>query len=155
MAALTVVGTHPFVEESIRVLADNGYRITAPRSAVLKCLAVTNKPLSPAELLKAVQGVKGGQKVDRVSVYRILEVLLQNHLVHQVGPEGKYLRCAHIHCESLNHVILVCTECGSTEEHHLPAKLLKDTFSYLQSSLKFSPTAHHFQINGLCKGCAS
>jgi Fe2+ or Zn2+ uptake regulation protein len=134
------------------ILTSTGYKITHPRKILIDLLSVANRPLRPAEICEI------GQKhdLDRVSVYRVLEVLEKVGLIHVVGDLG-YVFCSNInHFDKVNdqHLFLVCEICDSVEEAQLPVKIQNALQSYIlsESKFKFNGAA---QISGCCSKCSA
>ena len=135
-----------YLNTAIQVLEKNGFKITTPRKLVLQALQDTDQAVSPYDLQKTI-----GKQVDlnHVTIYRILEVLQDLHLVHKVA-NGGFIKCSIPDIKGCHH-FLICNSCGLTkefveEEHshpHLPAELEK----------QFVITNHTYELSGTCKTC--
>lgn len=77
-----------YEHQAVVHLKSVGLRITTPRIAVIRALAETTHVMNPYEIHTAVIG--SGRKVDVVSVYRILAMLLSEGLIHRVGLVDGY-----------------------------------------------------------------
>ena len=142
-----------FEEQSLKLLKENGARITQPRKLVISCLANSPKPLSAKEVYEQISKDSSASKIDQVSVYRILETLAELELVHQVFPSGGYMACFHSQCGSTLHVLIRCTSCESIKELDVPQETVAPMVSYLKNEQGFTPDDHVFQMNGLCSNC--
>lgn len=142
-----------YIENCLQTLRESGARITAPRRLVIQCLADAKSPLSPREILQIVKTAPDSGSLDQVSVYRILEALLELGLVHRVAPSGSFIACRHTTCVSTLHVLTRCTKCEKAVETDVPAKVVAPLLNYLKTDLKFLPQDHIFQIDGLCGSC--
>ena len=89
-----------FIAVALGAFKKAGFRITNPRRAVVQALAGSAKPMSVAEILSLVKKKHGPESVDKVSIYRTVEKLIDLSLVHRVGPAGEIFRCAHTACRS-------------------------------------------------------
>lgn len=134
------------------ILTSTGYKITLPRKILIDILSKADRPLRPVEICEI------GQKhdLDRVSVYRVLEVLEKVGLIHAVGDLG-YVFCSNInHFDHVNdqHLFLVCENCESVGETQIPEKIKNDLKSYIlqESRFKFNGA---FQIFGSCSKCSA
>lgn len=134
------------------ILTSTGYKVTHPRKILIDILSEADRPLRPVEICEI------GQKhdLDRVSVYRVLEVLEKVGLIHAVGDLG-YVFCSNInHFDHVNdqHLFLVCESCDSVEEAPLPEKIQKTLESYIfsEARFKFNGAA---QISGCCSKCSA
>ncbi len=62
-----------------------------------------------------------------MSVYRILEFLEQQQLIHRLGSQNKFIACSHIH-ENCHHQVsqfLICRDCHSVKEISIEQGLIK------------------------------
>lgn len=143
-----------FTERGVRVLKENGFRVTEPRRLILETLKRAVRPLSQLELKELIE--KETQSTfDLTSSYRILETLENLGLVHRIYPNGTFIACHHEEdCEHL-HLLLVCTHCGSIEEKAMPAAMLKYFSQQLKEISQFRMGGDAFQIKGKCQKCES
>lgn len=146
----------PYPEMAMALLKARGYRQTHPRRLVLEALDAAEAPLSPAELAERIR--ERGERGDVVSVYRILQTLEENDLVHRVLTTGKFRRCrltpehdCHRHQLQHCHHNLVCRACGAIEEIHCPGMELIEQALATQS--RFAIEGHRLEFSGLCEGC--
>ncbi len=134
------------------ILTSTGYKITQPRKVLIDLLSEADRPLRPVEICEL------GQKhdLDRVSVYRVLEVLEKVGLIHAVGDLG-YIFCSNInHFDQVKdqHLFLVCESCDSVEETLLPEKIQKTLESYIFGEARFKISGAA-QISGCCSKCSA
>lgn len=135
-------------------LKASGFRVTQSRLAVLSCLHSSDEPLSPKDLYSKIQKNKKLEKIDQVTVYRILDTLLRIGLIHQVFPSGAYVICGHNRCEEKIHAMLRCTECKNFQEVDLPNSVFSPLEWFLENEFQFSPKHHLFQMDGVCHSCS-
>lgn len=146
----------PYVAEALRILKSRGYRITQPRRKVLELLSRAETALSPYEIKDLLD--EAGERVDTVSIYRILECLEENHLIHRVLTSGKVHKCDlenEDHCDLDQadhcHHNLICRKCGGIEEVHCPGLAVLE--AKLAKQAGFTIEAHHLEFSGLCRKC--
>ena len=99
-----------------RFVAD-GERMTAPRRRVLELLLTAAEPVKAYDLI-ARYGTDG-QAAKPPTVYRALEFLERQGVVHRIASISAYVACtAPSEAEGLNHAaaFLICDCCGATEE---------------------------------------
>ena len=119
------------------VLKNKGYKITKNRDLVIAYFKKNKKKLSSAkELYSQLKG-----QMDRVTVYRILEVLEQAGIIfkEQLGKESFYYLGAKKH----HHII--CQKCGYIE--CIPCK---HAFENIKN---FNNISHQLILTGLCNKC--
>jgi Fur family ferric uptake transcriptional regulator len=126
-------------------LTDNGYRVTKAREATFKLL-LSPEPQSMAELLAKASG-----SLDRVTVYRNIDVFEKIGLVHRIYIGWKYkLELSDQFIRHHHH--MSCLSCGAIidieDEQHID-----EFITSVASSLGFTPRSHHFEIDGYCRNC--
>jgi Fur family ferric uptake transcriptional regulator len=88
-------------------------RATGSRLAVMRCLAVFQRPASHQEVMDAI----GGEGWDRATVYRILSDLADAHLLHRFDPGDHIWRFElhedHSHDDGEPQVHFLCVTCGT------------------------------------------
>ena len=141
-----------FVEYSLGLLKQNGFRTTRSRLEVLEQLARTQVPLNPYTL--ADQLKSSGEKVDVSTIYRIFEVLKSLSLIHFVKNSQGYMPCLEFSCHESSHCHhqFVCEGCDKVLEVHLDDRNFIDAFKAKFSS--FTVKSHYFEFSGLCADCS-
>ena len=147
--------TETFTDTCTKVLKGVGARITQPRLAVIRCLEQAKKPLQPKDIIDNIESDDSLPKVDRVSVYRVIETLLEHHLVHQVAPTGGYVACTHSECSKQMHILTSCSGCGKIDEMHVPSEVMAPLRWFLQGERGFEPEENFLQVQGTCKACGN
>lgn len=128
-----------------QILSDNGYRVTMAREATFKLL-LSPQPQSMNELL-----AKAKDSIDRVSVYRNIELFEKIGIVHRIYVGWKYkLELTDEFVAHHHH--LSCLKCGKIidigDERHIDEFIEKITDTY-----GFQPRRHQFEVDGYCKEC--
>ncbi len=134
-------------EDWLDRLQESGYRLTAPRRAIVEILTRGQRALNPIELYDL--GRKEHPHLGLVTVYRTLEKLEELGLiqrVHQPGGCNVYLRAAigHEH-------FLVCTHCGRVET--FAGDDLSSLITRTARQSGFEIHEHWLQLFGLCTAC--
>ena len=129
----------------INILKDNGHSVTNARETVFELL-LDSEPQTIAQLAKA-----SGNRVNRASLYRIIELFEQLHIVQRVYVGWKYkleLTDAfqqhhhHITCKNCEKVIPI------TEDEAVEALIAQ-----LARAHGVQPTGHVLEIQGICADC--
>jgi len=142
------VALQNYVEFAVNRLRERGFRITRGRRLVLDALERAERPVSPYALHDGLAG--RGERVDTVSIYRILETLETTGLAHRVAFSGGYLPCRledHPGC----HHHLICRECGLVEEVDCPGMSSVERDAATHS--RFRIERHLVEFVGLCPDC--
>lgn len=150
-------GMSSYVAQAVELLKSKGFRVTQPRRFVLELLEQSPQALSAYEIKDRI--VEAGNTIDTVSVYRILECLEENDLIHRILSTGKVKKCQlehEDHCtrhqEDHCHHLLICTGCGDVSEIHCPG--IHDVIKTVEKNSKFKIHHHSLEFSGLCKHCA-
>ncbi len=94
-------------EEAVR---STGARMTRPRVMVLAVLFAAERALTHAEVEARLPRAA---EVDRVTVYRVLEWLVDNHLAHKIAGDDRVRRFnAASHAHAGPHAHFQCSDCG-------------------------------------------
>jgi len=94
-------------------LERSGLDCTPHRLAVLETVGNSGRPLTAAEVFKALR--RSGQ-VNRVTVYRILDLLVERRLVDRVNSGGRSFRYGLAPNENHpSHAHFFCLKCGRLE----------------------------------------
>ena len=136
---------------------DRGYRLTAPRQAVLNILSQTPDHLSAEDVYFEVH--KTYANVGLTTVYRTLELLVQMGLASKFdfGDGRARYELSDGPKETKHHHHMVCKNCGRiidyTDYIKEEMELLKRTEEGLSRKFNFKITGHIIQFYGLCDKC--
>lgn len=135
------------IDHWVKILQEDGCRITAPRRAIIDVLAGSPRALQPAEVFKQCKAKHSG--IGLVTVYRTLERLEALGLIQRVHREdGCHLLMpaadGHEH-------YLICTSCGRTILFQ--GDDLDTLFTRVESSTGYQVSEHWLQLFGTCPRC--
>jgi Fur family transcriptional regulator, zinc uptake regulator len=125
-------------------------RLTPLRRRTLEILAEKHRPLGAYELLERLSA--DGRKIAPTTVYRTLDFLVAQGLVHRLQSRNAFVACATGHHEGEVVVFLLCEACGEVAESeaaHLGSELAR-----LASAAGFAPHAQIVELEGVCSRCA-
>lgn len=131
----------------------NGSRLTRKRKQVLVILLDSKIALSAYELID-LYNAKHDDGMPATTMYRILEFLENEHLVHKLSTANKYVACSHIRCDHDHYVsqFLICNKCQKVEEINIS----QSTISGLQKNIKeagFHLIRPQLEMNCVCNQC--
>jgi len=138
------------LENSLRILRSNGYRVTQPRKLVLKVLEQVAEPVSPYDIQKILE--EKGERLNHVTIYRILDLFCMLNLAHKVLLCGGFVKCALDDREGC-HRFMVCRQCGALQE--FVDKALCEEESAIARDFGFVAEHHFSEFFGLCSNCKS
>jgi Fe2+ or Zn2+ uptake regulation protein len=128
-------------------LQDSGYRLTAPRKAIVAIIANSRRALDAIEIFDL--GRVEHPRLGLVTVYRTLEKLEQLDLVQRVHQhEGcnMYLRAPQGH----EHLLL-CKACGQME--YFRGDDLSELIEETSRKSGYQIQEHWLQLFGVCNSC--
>lgn len=131
------------------LLESSGLGVTPNRLKVLEVIGNNNYPLKPREVIDILSR---STDINRVTVYRILDLLVQKKLVDRISGGGRSLYYGLAPNEYHQpHPHFYCRKCGSMEclnpeSLHLDLNPLKRTFPGLIDSIQV-------RLDGICKNC--
>jgi Fur family transcriptional regulator, ferric uptake regulator len=134
-------------ESWLSQLQTNGYRLTAPRKAVVEIIARSQHVLSPAAVYEKAR--KRYPSIGLVTVYRTLEKLEELGLiqrVHQPGGCHSFLASARGHQH-----LLICQQCGLTQ--YFSGDNLEQLIHNIGRNSGYAIKEHWLQLFGLCAKC--
>ena len=132
----------------------HGAKLTIKRKQVLSGLIDTRRALSAYELVDYCKE-QYGESLPPMSVYRILDFLQQENLVHKLDLANKYIACAHITCNHDHGVpqFLICGTCQRVDEITVDKSVI-DTLKATIENAGFMLASPQLEMNCLCKQCS-
>jgi len=125
-----------------------GLRFTPIRRAVLELVWASHGPIKAYDILGQLDSSLGS--ITPPTVYRALDFLLENGLVHKLNSLNAYVGCSHPHQHSECY-FLICSDCGEAME--CCNKGLVDAIAKTGRQNNFKPKYITLEINGECGDC--
>jgi len=132
-----------------RLCAARAQRLTAMRRKVLEALLTSHQPLGAYEIIDRL-AEKGGRPAP-ITVYRALDFLREQDLVHRIESRNAFMACVHNHAAGDLVVFLLCERCGAVGE--APAAAVADALKNAARAARFSPKTSVIEITGVCAHC--
>jgi len=129
--------------------AKRGERLTAMRRKVLEALAASHKPLGAYELIELV--ATQGPRPAPITIYRALDFLTAQGLVHRIESRNAFLACISNHADGAPVVFLICEHCGAVGEAASGA--VAESLNAAAKSAGFTPKSPVIEISGVCAHC--
>ncbi len=131
----------------------NGARLTTKRKLVLSGLLRSKKALSAYDLIEYCQQ-EFGETLQAMSIYRILEFLEDEHLVHKLKLANKYVACSHISCDHAHAVpqFLICGQCDKVDEISVDKSIIEELQANVDNA-GFQLISPQFEMSCICKKC--
>ena len=131
------------------ICAERHERLTPMRRRVLEALLGSHAPLGAYELIDRMAG--RGARVAPITVYRALDFLREQGLVHRIESRNAFIACVHNHATSDPVVFLICEKCGAVGEAASAA--VADTIKSASRAAGFTPKTPVIEISGICAHC--
>src|SRR5215216_7121740 len=132
-------------------LERDGYRLSAPRSAVVETLATLACSVTAKEIADRLS--ERGEDVGVASIYRTLELLDRLRLARRVDAAEGVARYEPIDPSGEHHHHLVCEHCG--EVTAFEDRELERAIEQLSRRVDYAIDAHDVTLRGECPGCRS
>jgi Fur family zinc uptake transcriptional regulator len=129
--------------------AARGERLTPIRRQVLETLAAHHRPLGAYDIIDRL--ADGGPRRAPITVYRALDFLLENGLIHRIESRNAFIACINNHQQSDMVVFLICEHCGAVGE--APAAAVADTLKAAAKDAGFTLRTPVIEIAGVCAHC--
>jgi Fur family zinc uptake transcriptional regulator len=132
-----------------RICGERAQKLTPIRRQVLQALLKSHKPLGAYEIIDEL--AKAMTRPAPITVYRALDFLMANGLVHRIESRNAYLACAHDHDAAALVAFLICDRCGSVGE--IPAAAVAQSLNSAARASGFAPKLSVVEITGTCAHC--
>ena len=135
-----------------------GVRFTPLRQQIYALVLQANKPVGAYDLITKLQQARvaddssdqAQKNVAPPTVYRSLEFLLSEGLIHQLTSINAYVPCCHpraIHTAAF----LICEQCRRVQEcSSLP---VQEMMSFAEQDVGFVVSHSVIELSGLCRSC--
>lgn len=137
------------LQHAERVCAKRSQKLTPIRRQVLEALLSSHRPLGAYEIIEELARTK--PRPAPITVYRALEFLMENGLVHRIESRNAFLACAHDHDEAAMVAFLICERCGLVGE--VPAAPIAQSLNTQARATGFAPRMSIVEITGVCAHC--
>jgi Fur family zinc uptake transcriptional regulator len=131
------------------ICASRKERLTPIRRRVLEALLATHLPLGAYELIDRL-AVRGARPAP-ITVYRALDFLREQGLVHRIESRNAFIACVHNHAAEALVVFLICERCGAVGE--ASSADVTSTLTAAARAAGFMPKSPVIEISGICTHC--
>ncbi|MBZ2169399.1 MULTISPECIES: Fur family transcriptional regulator [Marinobacter] len=130
------------------ICRERGTRLTPTRERVLELVWQSHKPLGAYDVLAQLSDE--GQSAAPPTVYRALDFLLQNGLVHRIASLNAFIGCTHPG-EHHTGMFLICCNCGNVLEVSDPS--VSAAIHSAARSESFELNDLTLEMSGVCPRC--
>lgn len=129
--------------------AARAQRLTPIRRRVLQALLSSHRPLGAYEIIDRLAARNA--RPAPITIYRALEFLRENGLVHRIESRNAFIACINNHAGSDPVVFLLCERCGAVGEAASAA--IAETLKTASRAAGFTPKTPVIEISGICAHC--
>ncbi|WP_323127901.1 Fur family transcriptional regulator [Marinobacter salinisoli] len=130
------------------VCRNRGTRLTRTRERVLELVWQSHKPLGAYDVLARLS--EEGLSAAPPTVYRALDFLQQNGLVHRIASLNAFIGCTHPG-EHHTGMFLICGDCGNVLELSDPS--IAQAIQSTAQSESFELNELTLEMTGVCPQC--
>ncbi len=131
--------------------AQHGTQLTALRREVLELILQAETPVTAYQLLDQLKPIR--KSAVPPTIYRSLEFLLENKLIHKIERLNAFVPCAEADHHHADAQFLICKNCGAVmeiEDHGVSDALAKAAARH-----GFTPNRAVIEVDGLCAACTA
>lgn len=132
------------------VCDQRGQRFTPIRRQVLEALLSSHRPLGAYDVIEEL--AKRVARPAPITVYRALDFLIEQGLVHRIESRNAFLACARNHDVSSSVAFLICERCGAVGE--LVAQSVTEPLIHGARASGFMPKMTVVEMTGICANCS-
>ena len=129
--------------------AARAQRLTPMRRLVLEALLESHNPLGAYDIIERLSSKNS--RPAPITIYRALDFLRENGLVHRIESRNAFVACGHNHAGDDLVVFLICERCGAVGE--APAGAVAQALKASSRAAGFSPKDPLIEIVGICSHC--
>mgnify|MGYP001161244674 CR=1 FL=1 len=136
------------LDEARRLCRERGVRLTNQRFEVLEIVASSHKPLGAYDIMEKVHF--DGRRQSPVIIYRALDFLIAQGLVHRLNSLNAFIAC--MHSETAHTAqFLICRNCRNVAE--LKSSRVAEQIDEDALKTGFMVDQQVVEISGICGEC--
>lgn len=137
------------LQQAEQICQQRQVKLTPLRKRVFNLIWKNHKPLGAYDILNMLT-VEDGRMAAPPTVYRALDFLLDNHLIHRLSSCNAYIGCHHLNQHHQGY-FLICSYCQTVTELNQP--VLDQTIQRAANSVNFQIQQQTLEITGVCNHC--
>lgn len=138
------------LKQAHSVCDKEGVRLTNLRKQILELIWQNHKPLGAYTLMEMLEKSSDRKRVAPPTVYRTLDFLMEQGLIHKVHSLNAFIGCANP-IQKHNDALFICRDCGHTEE--VRSDTIQQAINLSASQQKFVVNDQIIEIVGRCTRC--
>lgn len=136
--------------EADQVCLEKNLRFTSLRKRVFAIVSKNHSPIKAYDILELLQKEDSSAKPS--TVYRTLDFLLENGLVHKLHSSNSYAACSHPKEAHGQCYFLICEKCNNIKECCNSGIITKEIHNIADKN-NFKANNISIEIKGVCEDC--
>lgn len=136
------------LEAAVSLCAARGQNLTELRRRVLEIICGAGRPIGAYAILDRLRA--DGRSGAPPTVYRTLDFLLEQGLVHRLASLNAFVACCHP-AERHGGQFLICEACGRVGE--LDSRAVETAIAAAAAAQRFAVSAQTVEVLGRCADC--
>ena len=138
------------IELAEHLCRERGVRLTPQRRDVLAIISGSDQPMGAYDIMERLRGDQ--PRIAPPTVYRALEFLLAEGLIHKLESLHAYVGCQHPDHPHFSQ-FLICKDCGEVDELH--SAVINSSLDKAAREKGFAPDRSTVEVVGQCGRCRS
>jgi Fur family zinc uptake transcriptional regulator len=139
------------LDQAGRLCAKNGALLTNLRRSVLELILAADGPLTAYQLLDQLRLIR--KSAVPPTIYRALEFLLENRLVHRIERLNAFIPCTETDHDHKDVQFLICGACGTVAE--IEDSGIAKALAKAAEKEGFRPAHAMVELDGICATCSA
>jgi Fur family zinc uptake transcriptional regulator len=139
------------LDEAEKLCEANGAQLTELRRTVLTLILRASSPLTAYQLLDQLKETR--KTAAPPTIYRTLEFLIENRLIHKVEQLNAFIPCSDGHHDHHDVQFLICDKCGAVAE--IEDRAIARALAKAAEKQGFHPNKAVVELDGICASCAA
>lgn len=141
------------INRAKQLCRQNKVRFTKKRQQVFEQLLDYERPASAYDIADSYNKYHDAS-IAPMSVYRMLDFLIEQGLVHKLQSTNQFVPCAHITCSHSHGTaqFMICTKCKKTTEITLDSNIT-NSLQKTAHSAGFTINKEQLELMGVCNNC--
>jgi len=136
------------LSEASQLCATRKLRLTPRRRQVLEIMLASHQPMGAYDILAELNRTGDEERIAPPIVYRALEFLMAEGLIHRIESKNAFISCIHPGHESTAQ-FLICRDCDQVAE----VETSEQSLLAEADSLGFTVDHSIVEITGICAQC--
>lgn len=137
------------IKNAEEICSNLSIKFTPLRREILKLIWESHVPIKAYDIIHKLK--KELNSIKPITVYRILDVFLENNLIHKIESQNSFVGCGHPG-EKHYCFFIICIICKKVEEGCTDLELAAMHKNMIKKEFKISSI--NLEIHGVCKDCA-